>query len=168
MDIQNRNCFIFQALICRKFQEDGDWELQVPNSNAFVDVNGDCLSDLVVTSCSNASNCEESKRVEIWINTKGSFYKDKDFPIPPGSGQLSFADFGTYCFVSLTCGKMAMAQWMWYFLFVGPGQTAPSRIPSTFCITFKCHYALRFFLQVIAAKVQICAVKIQTISSLQI
>ena len=63
--------------IFSEHQSDSSFSISEPNSNAFVDINGDCLSDLVVTSikkiCKNNStnDCDELPQIEIWINEKG-------------------------------------------------------------------------------------------------
>lgn len=56
-----------------------------PHSNAFIDLNGDCLSDLFIT-------CEDGT-FEIWKNTidKG-FIFSKSGKLPPNTGPISFAD----------------------------------------------------------------------------
>eukprot|EP01095_Lingulamoeba_sp_RSL-Kostka_P005985 TRINITY_DN1839_c0_g1_i1.p1 TRINITY_DN1839_c0_g1~~TRINITY_DN1839_c0_g1_i1.p1 ORF type:complete len:721 (+),score=272.83 TRINITY_DN1839_c0_g1_i1:146-2308(+) len=87
-------------------------ELHVPTSNAFVDLNGDCLADLVVISRKNASDAtsdiensnykeqyEEQGYVqylEIWINKlkKGNYFSfNKQYALPPGTRQFTFSDF---------------------------------------------------------------------------
>jgi len=60
-----------------------------PGANAFVDLNGDCLSDLYLTSLS--PNGETI--VEIWLHQKASLQFDKTFVLPFGAGQPTFADF---------------------------------------------------------------------------
>eukprot|EP01114_Cavostelium_apophysatum_P009861 TRINITY_DN2316_c0_g1_i2.p1 TRINITY_DN2316_c0_g1~~TRINITY_DN2316_c0_g1_i2.p1 ORF type:complete len:678 (+),score=117.31 TRINITY_DN2316_c0_g1_i2:215-2248(+) len=71
--------------------------LQQPNANAFVDMDGDCLADLFVTSQSSCENvtgtCTPKKQFEIWLNKKGIFELDKTFSVPDGAGQVAFADF---------------------------------------------------------------------------
>lgn len=62
--------------------------ISVPNSNAFVDLNGDCISDLVVTSIKN-----NVSQFEFWINQDGGFKLDKVFKASVGAGQVTFADF---------------------------------------------------------------------------
>ena len=61
-----------------------------PNSNAFVDLNGDCISDLVVTSIKN-----NVSQFEFWLNENGGFKLDKVFKAAVGAGQVTFADFST-------------------------------------------------------------------------
>ena len=57
-----------------------------PHSNAFVDITGDCLSDLVVFNTDN--------NMELWINTGTEYTLDIVYSLPVGAGQFSFADFG--------------------------------------------------------------------------
>jgi len=66
--------------------------LAFPVSNAFVDIDGDCLSDLFITSTDAKTNM-----VELWINKKGGFTLEKTYPIVRGAGQPVFADWGRTC-----------------------------------------------------------------------
>ncbi|RUS19475.1 hypothetical protein BC937DRAFT_87413 [Endogone sp. FLAS-F59071] len=60
-----------------------------PHSNAFLDLDGDCLADLFFT-CSSA-NTEPS--YEIWRNAKDKgFQKVRQGPLPQGAGPVTFAD----------------------------------------------------------------------------
>ncbi|CAG8552359.1 22065_t:CDS:10, partial [Racocetra persica] len=60
-----------------------------PHSNAFIDLNGDCLADLFLT-------CRESSSApltyQIWTNIKGGFTFSQSGNLPDGTGQISFAD----------------------------------------------------------------------------
>jgi len=60
-------------------------KISLPHSNAFIDLDGDCLSDLFVT-------CEDGT-FEIWKNTidKG-FVFSKSGNLPENTGPISFAD----------------------------------------------------------------------------
>ncbi|KAI8983819.1 hypothetical protein BDB01DRAFT_790233 [Pilobolus umbonatus] len=59
-----------------------------PHSNAFVDLNGDCLSDLVFV-CSDG----HKQSIQIWVNNKQEgFILSQEAELPPGAGALSFAD----------------------------------------------------------------------------
>ncbi|KAL6065865.1 Integrin alpha N-terminal domain-containing protein [Balamuthia mandrillaris] len=73
--------------------------LAAPRFNAFVDLDGDCASDLYVTATGETSNEEEQAQsgnslIEIWENKKGSFVRrqGKGFELPDGAGQPLFAD----------------------------------------------------------------------------
>jgi len=79
------------------------WE---PNSHSFVDVNGDCLADLVLTSENCTSSC--TKQLEIWINNgkEAEWRLDKIIALPFNAGQISWADFngdGTMDFMYGKC-----------------------------------------------------------------
>ena len=62
-----------------------------PHSNAFIDLDGDCLSDIFLT-------CAD-KSYEIWRKDplKG-FSKRSSNPLPSGHSQITFADIGIYFF----------------------------------------------------------------------
>ena len=71
-------------------------ELATPHSHANVDLNGDCMADLVVTSVGTINvdgNYVEHKFIEIWLNqpATGPIFHSASI-LPKGSGQLSFAD----------------------------------------------------------------------------
>ncbi|CXI83938.1 conserved Plasmodium protein, unknown function [Plasmodium berghei] len=86
-------------------------EISNPNSNAIVDLNGDCKADLVFT----VINKKNTKRIflEIWINKivngKSRYVKaDEDYMLPANSMQIIFADFnadGSIDMVVPTCVK---------------------------------------------------------------
>ncbi|KAL7335883.1 hypothetical protein PS15p_201296 [Mucor circinelloides] len=60
-----------------------------PHSNAFVDLDGDCLADLVFV-CSKSSG---SKSIQIWSNRRDKgFALSHEADLPSGAGPLSFAD----------------------------------------------------------------------------
>lgn len=60
-----------------------------PHSNAFVDLDGDCLADLVFV-CSKSSG---SKLIQIWTNRRDQgFVLSHEADLPSGAGPLSFAD----------------------------------------------------------------------------
>ncbi|KAI9092668.1 hypothetical protein DFS34DRAFT_632718 [Phlyctochytrium arcticum] len=64
-------------------------KISQPHSNAFVDIDGDCLADLVLT-CDDGTG---KISFEVWLNTiDQGFVFGKRGPLPAGSGQLSFAD----------------------------------------------------------------------------
>lgn len=64
------------------------------HSNAFVDLNGDCLADLfVVCSATKSSN---PQTFQIWLNDPktNKFTLHSEQNLPKGAGQITFADFG--------------------------------------------------------------------------
>lgn len=67
--------------------------IDMPHSNAFVDINGDCLSDLVITS-NNGTN----RFLEVWLNSDASgtpeFTLTEVLDLPEGAGQVTFSDLG--------------------------------------------------------------------------
>ncbi|KAI9311839.1 hypothetical protein BX666DRAFT_1992962 [Dichotomocladium elegans] len=59
-----------------------------PHSNAVVDLDGDCLADLVFV-------CQKSnyQTVQLWINQRdGTYNMAHEFALPNGAGPVSFAD----------------------------------------------------------------------------
>lgn len=78
-------------------------QLSIPNSNAFVDIDGDCLSDLVVSTINDSSN---TAFLEIWLNSKGSFSLNNTIQLKEGVGITNFGDMdgsGTIDFVIPVC-----------------------------------------------------------------
>jgi len=74
-----------------------------PNSNAFVDMNGDCLADLVIISEDETSGIQY---MEIWFLTGTSLTLSQIIELPQGAGQISFADLdrdGTTDFLFPSC-----------------------------------------------------------------
>lgn len=63
--------------------------LAVPHSHAWVDLNGDCMADLLVTSADEDNN----KYIELWINRAsiGPVF-DSISVLPTDAGQISVAD----------------------------------------------------------------------------
>ncbi|CAG8492968.1 10051_t:CDS:10 [Paraglomus occultum] len=80
-------------------------KLADPHSNAFVDLNGDCLSDLFLT----CQDDNDVKSFQIWINDKeNGFVLKEDGNFPEGTGQISFADLdgdGTIDMIFPVCSK---------------------------------------------------------------
>ena len=64
--------------------------LAVPNSNAFVDLDGDCHADLVLTEAPAANG---TARASLWLYRNGTYVRHAALTLPPGAGQLAFADF---------------------------------------------------------------------------
>ncbi|KAJ3160679.1 hypothetical protein HDU86_000438 [Geranomyces michiganensis] len=60
-----------------------------PHSNAFVDLDGDCVADMFVT-CDMAGT--GSTAVQIWRNTADGFVFSQQYALPAGSGPVTFAD----------------------------------------------------------------------------
>eukprot|EP01027_Heterolobosea_sp_BB2_P010513 GEZU01015426.1.p1 GENE.GEZU01015426.1~~GEZU01015426.1.p1 ORF type:complete len:555 (-),score=101.01 GEZU01015426.1:23-1447(-) len=79
-------------------------------SSSFVDINGDCLADLVAISCPEEvkavnPGCYGNRTFEFWLNQKGSFALDSQISAP-WAGRPSFADFdrdGAMDFVYPVC-----------------------------------------------------------------
>ncbi|KAI9473399.1 MAG: hypothetical protein EXX96DRAFT_528016 [Benjaminiella poitrasii] len=61
-----------------------------PHSNAFVDLDGDCLADLVFV-CSKSSGAQS---LQLWINNReeNGFRLHQEADLPTGAGPLSFGD----------------------------------------------------------------------------
>ncbi|KAI9027529.1 hypothetical protein CLU79DRAFT_881311 [Phycomyces nitens] len=60
-----------------------------PHSNAFLDLDGDCLADLVFV-CEEKNN---QKRIQLWTNQRQDGFKlSQSLSLPDGAGPLSFAD----------------------------------------------------------------------------
>ena len=64
--------------------------LAVPNSNAFVDLDGDCHADLVLTE---APGADGTSRASLWLYRNGTYVRHTALTLPSGAGQLAFADF---------------------------------------------------------------------------
>eukprot|EP01094_Clydonella_sp_ATCC50884_P000453 TRINITY_DN1035_c0_g1_i1.p1 TRINITY_DN1035_c0_g1~~TRINITY_DN1035_c0_g1_i1.p1 ORF type:complete len:675 (-),score=195.64 TRINITY_DN1035_c0_g1_i1:406-2430(-) len=81
-----------------------------PHSNAVVDINGDCLADLLIVSMDPDTKV---KSLEIWLNQKKNGYElDQVFELVPGAGQITYADYNAdgaldisfpVCYPSKTC-----------------------------------------------------------------
>jgi integrin alpha FG-GAP repeat containing protein 1 len=87
-----------------------------PNrAHSFVDMDGDCLADLVIGTIDRETG---KQYLEIWINQKGSWklhpwsLEEQRFELPQGAGQVSFGDIDgdgnldlvfPVCFPSITC-----------------------------------------------------------------
>ncbi|PKK80668.1 hypothetical protein RhiirC2_649600 [Rhizophagus irregularis] len=78
--------------------------LSDPHSNAFIDLNGDCKSDLFLT-CQDTSG---KLTYQIWTNTMDGYVFSKSGDLPQGVGQISFADMdgdGTLDMVFPVCNN---------------------------------------------------------------
>ena len=65
-----------------------------PHSNAYIDLNGDCLADIFIM-CEGKS--EEYLSYQIWTNDKAGGYKlaaGKSGDLPRGTKSVGFADMG--------------------------------------------------------------------------
>lgn len=67
-------------------------DLRSPHSHATVDLNGDCMADLIVSSTGLESGVQRSY-IEIWLNhaTRGPVLHSVSI-LPVGAGQAAFAD----------------------------------------------------------------------------
>ena len=116
-----------------------------PHSNAFVDINGDCLSDLVVVTQDT-----NNQVLEIFINTPGpNFVASDTVPLPIGAGQISWADIGFLFFVysryssfPLLFPPLQIEMELWTLLSpsVTLNQPVPQQMPFILVITrnYKC------------------------------
>jgi hypothetical protein len=67
-------------------------QLANPHSNAFVDLDGDCLADIFL-HCKDAYTGDAT--YQIWLNRKEKGYVlAKEGRLPKGAGQVTFADMG--------------------------------------------------------------------------
>lgn len=66
-----------------------------PHSNAFIDLDGDCLADLFLT-CQNG-NSPDHLSYQVWLNDKdGKFKLARKGDLPFGTKSVSFADMGEF------------------------------------------------------------------------
>lgn len=63
----------------------------IPNSNAFLDFDGDCHADLFFTEKAE----DETTKFSIWVwnSTNQKYERSKVYNAPKGAGQVSFSDF---------------------------------------------------------------------------
>jgi len=71
--------------------------LTYPATNSFVDIDGDCSADLVVSSCTTSSNtveqfCEQPQ-FHFFLNKNAELTYKQSFKPPKGAGQMSWVDF---------------------------------------------------------------------------
>lgn len=70
-----------------------DCQFPTPHSNAFIDLDGDCLADLFLT-CQNGKSPEKLS-YQIWLNDKkGKFKLARKGDLPYGIKSVGFADMG--------------------------------------------------------------------------
>lgn len=76
------------------------YPLAYPSTNVFIDLNGDCSSDLFIVSCMDegyvTSNRETCTRqlFEIWVSVDGKFKRqNRMFNAPIGAGRVVFSDY---------------------------------------------------------------------------
>lgn len=111
-----------------------------PHSSAFIDIDGDCLPDLVL-HCSKSKSAGQS--IQIWINKGDKGYQlAQTYDLPKGAGPLTFADMSeldlpcqTLCLADI---QTAMGRSISSFRLVqrspappAKAQTAPSISPTT-------------------------------------
>ena len=75
--------------------------ISIPHSNAFVDINGDCLADLIIFSNDNTTSY-----MEIWALDGTTATLNQTITLPQGAGQVTFSDLnrdGTTDFVFPVC-----------------------------------------------------------------
>lgn len=89
------NSYVSNPLLRYKFQSavhclnPTNEVLSTPHSVAFVDLNGDCLADMFLTTV----NSEGEVFFEVWLNMKnGEYCVVQISKAPRGAGQVSFAD----------------------------------------------------------------------------
>lgn len=87
--------------------DDASCKLANPHSNAFVDLDGDCLADLFLV-CDDGNG---KKRFQIWTNDKTSgFHLRQSEQLPAGTQAISFADVdrdGTVDMIFSTCASVS-------------------------------------------------------------
>lgn len=85
-------------LINKKYKNFEEFPISVPHSSSFIDVNGDCIPDIVLTSYDSK---QKHFYIEYWLFTKKETYELYDYTRvegvddPRNISQLVFADFGT-------------------------------------------------------------------------
>ncbi|WWC70229.1 uncharacterized protein I206_104179 [Kwoniella pini CBS 10737] len=79
-----------------------------PHSSAFIDIDGDCLPDLVLHCAQSKSSL---RSIQIWLNKgKSGFELSKSYDLPRGSGPLSFGDInrdGSIDIIFPTCAQQS-------------------------------------------------------------
>ena len=72
-------------------------EFSIPNSNAFLDFDGDCHPDLFFTE--KVGN-DTKFSIWIWNPENAKFERNKTYSVPRGAGQVSFSDFSKNIYTS--------------------------------------------------------------------
>lgn len=67
-----------------------------PHSNAYIDLDGDCLADLFLTCGSGEKESNDLVSYQIWRNDKasGKFVLSRKAALPKGTKSIGFADMG--------------------------------------------------------------------------
>ncbi|WWC61849.1 uncharacterized protein I303_104434 [Kwoniella dejecticola CBS 10117] len=77
-----------------------------PHSSAFIDIDGDCLPDLVLHCATPKST---ARSIQIWLNKgKSGFELSRSYDLPRGSGPVSFGDLnrdGSIDIIFPTCAQ---------------------------------------------------------------
>lgn len=63
----------------------------IPNSNAFLDFDGDCHADLFFTEKAEDGSTKFS--IWVWNATSMKYERSRTYNTPKGAGQVSFSDF---------------------------------------------------------------------------
>ncbi|WVN88253.1 uncharacterized protein L203_103454 [Cryptococcus depauperatus CBS 7841] len=79
--------------------------LKNPHSSAYIDIDGDCLPDLVL----HCSTLQSQDSLQIWLNRgEAGYILARSYTLPSGAGPLSFADInrdGSIDIVFPTCSR---------------------------------------------------------------
>lgn len=86
-------------------------QLAQTHSNAFIDLNGDCLADVFLLCSDSSSGHSPPTSFQIWLNnaSTNTFTLHSQTSLPPNSGLVTFADFnrdGTIDMVFPSCGRV--------------------------------------------------------------
>lgn len=80
---------MFFVIFC-SVNDHGFPKFSIPNSNAFLDFDGDCHPDLFFTE--KVGN-DTKFTIWIWNPANAKFERNKTYGVPRGAGQVSFSDF---------------------------------------------------------------------------
>lgn len=120
-----------------------DCKFPNPHSNAFIDLDGDCLADLFLV-CQNGSSGDDLS-FQIWINNKrGGFKLGMKGALPTGTKTVGFADMDrdgtmdmvlTYCGISDECSLGIAYNVQVPLCSSSPREsTGPCRDPEALCV----------------------------------